>query len=160
MIRHAKSSWGDLSLSDVERPLNQRGKDDAPFMAQILSERYPSIDLLVSSHAKRARHTAKFFAKAYFKKKSDIVINPNLYHCDEDEIQEIIQKLPSNVNRVALFGHNPGWTFFVNEISAVSIDNIPTCGIAFIQSQAEQWNRFDITTSVLKEFYYPKQFNR
>ena len=39
LIRHAKSSWGDASISDFDRPLNERGKHDGPLMAQELSTR-------------------------------------------------------------------------------------------------------------------------
>ena len=57
IIRHAKSSWGDFSLPDFERPLNERGKKDAPEMAKRLLDKKINIDAFVSSPAKRAKST-------------------------------------------------------------------------------------------------------
>ena len=64
MLRHAKSSWKDGSLSDHDRPLNERGKRDAPRMGQILKEQALVPELIISSTAKRARKTAAKMAEA------------------------------------------------------------------------------------------------
>lgn len=69
LIRHAKSSWDDPSVNDFERSLNERGKKDAPVMAQRLSDKNIRIDSFISSPAKRASRTAKIFAEIFNKKK-------------------------------------------------------------------------------------------
>jgi len=74
LIRHAKSSWDDPALSDYERPLNERGKKDAPAMAERLYERGIKIDAFITSPARRARKTAEVFAKRYKKEKDDLVL--------------------------------------------------------------------------------------
>ena len=63
LIRHAKSSWKDITLDDFDRPLNKRGKTDAPFMAQKLKDKNIYPDIIISSPAKRAKSTAKAFKK-------------------------------------------------------------------------------------------------
>ncbi|MBP8245140.1 MAG: histidine phosphatase family protein, partial [Chitinophagaceae bacterium] len=73
LVRHAKSDWGNPGLDDIDRPLNERGKKDAPAMASRLLDKGVKIDLIVSSPAKRAAKTARFFAEAYDIKKQDIV---------------------------------------------------------------------------------------
>ena len=72
LVRHAKSDWGNPGLDDFDRPLNERGKKDAPVMAQRLRDKKVKIDAFIASPAKRAAKTAKFFAEAYNKKKDDI----------------------------------------------------------------------------------------
>ena len=65
LIRHAKSSWDNLQLSDFERPLNDRGKNDAPLMAKRVKERKIKIERFISSPAKRAKKTAAIFMDEY-----------------------------------------------------------------------------------------------
>ncbi len=93
LIRHAKSSWGDPALSDFERPLNDRGKKDAPEIAKRLTEKKIKIDKFVSSPAKRAKQTCKHFAKEFDLKKKDIVLEPKLYEAGEENFYEVIESL-------------------------------------------------------------------
>ena len=73
LIRHAKSSW-DLDVDDFDRPLNHRGQNDAPKMAQRLKKKEIKIDCFISSPAKRAITTAAHFAAVYDKKLKDIIM--------------------------------------------------------------------------------------
>ena len=127
LIRHAKSSWDRPSLSDRDRPLNTRGKRDAPFMSGMLADLFPSMDLIISSPAKRALTTAKYFASTYQIPKKEIKIVDNLYHGDPSDITQAIQSTDEKYYRIAIFGHNPGWTYFANLVPNVRIDNIPAC---------------------------------
>src|SRR5574338_873525 len=92
LIRHAKSSWDDVSLSDFDRPLNDRGKRDAPIMAERLSEKNIEIDTFVSSPAKRAARTAKIFAEEFKMKKDDIVFKTELYMASADVFLRSLKK--------------------------------------------------------------------
>ena len=93
LIRHAKSSWNDASLSDFDRPLNERGKKDAPIMANRLFDNKVKIDVFVSSPAKRAARTARIFAKEYKMGKEDILFMTELYGAGEIEFFQVIEKL-------------------------------------------------------------------
>src|SRR6185436_5308799 len=84
LVRHAKSSWDDLGLSDFDRPLNDRGKKDAPVMAERLANKKIKIDAFISSPAKRAARTARIFAKEFDKKKDDIIYKTELYLASEN----------------------------------------------------------------------------
>ncbi len=79
LVRHAKSSWNDLTLSDFDRPLNDRGKDDAPQMAKRIKDKKIKIDLFISSPAKRAKKTANIFMEIFDenKKKYLLLVNQN-----------------------------------------------------------------------------------
>lgn len=157
-IRHAKSSWADSSLRDVDRPLNKRGFRDAPFMGRLLKNRGVVPDLLVSSPAKRAYTTAQLFANELGYKKEEIHLDAGIYEAYPQEIMQIIYKLPNSASKALLFGHNPTWTSLANHFGDDYIDNVPTCGIFKVEAQVESWEAFDKDTAKLTEFHYPKQY--
>ena len=115
LIRHAKSSWDDAGLTDYERPLNERGKKDAPAMAEKLYERGIKIDAFVTSPARRARKTAEQFAKRYKKEKEDLLLKTELYMASDEAFNSVIEKLNDDIDCVAIFSHNPGITDFVKK---------------------------------------------
>lgn len=144
-----------MSLSDFDRPLNKRGKRDAPVMAQWLLEEIKQLDRIISSPANRAKSTALEFANLF---EVDIDYHKALYHAGEDEIFNAIYSAKDDYQSLALFGHNPGFTFFANEFTGTDyIDNVPTCGIVAIESSANSWSDFSSTNSRLKFFMYPKK---
>src|SRR5688572_27194068 len=92
LVRHAKSSWDDFSVKDFDRPLNDRGKRDAPDMAKRVRDKDIEIDAFISSPAKRARKTAEAFAKEYKDKKDDIIFFKELYLASPSAFFEVISK--------------------------------------------------------------------
>src|SRR3954451_2458802 len=134
VVRHAKSSWDIGTLNDFERPLNERGKKDAPLMAKRLMDKNIPIDAFVSSPAKRAKKTAELFSETFGKKEDSILYISMLYHATAEVFYEVVEQLDDNFNTVALFSHNPGITEFVNSLTdGPPIDNVPTCGVYGIQ---------------------------
>ncbi len=156
-IRHAKSSWDHFGISDKDRPLNDRGEQDAPRMAQLLKEKGVQPDQLVSSPAKRAFTTATYFAKAFDIPVSDIIIKEQIYEANVRDIMEVVREMSDDWEVVFLFGHNPTFTDVVNQFAQHSISNVPTCGICKVESQIAHWEAFDRHKGQLKGFYYPKQ---
>jgi phosphohistidine phosphatase len=156
LIRHAKSSWNDAALNDFDRPLNDRGKRDAPMMAERLSEKKIDIDALVSSPAKRAARTAKTFAEEFKIKKDDIIFKTELYMASADIFFEVIKKMDDHLNCVGIFSHNPGLTDFANELTEVRVDNIPTCGIFAVKADIKHWADFKEAKKKFWFFDYPK----
>lgn len=156
LIRHAKSSWDDPGLSDFDRPLNERGKKDAPMMADRLHERGIKLDAFISSPAKRAKRTAEQFAKRYKKEDKDIILKTELYMAIENTFYEVIEKLDDNDDCIALFSHNPGLTDFANSLTEVRTDNIPTCGIFAVSIDTKKWNKIREAKKNLLFFDYPK----
>src|SRR6185295_19500675 len=122
LVRHAKSSWDDPSLTDFERPLNKRDKKDAPEMAKKLNSKKINIDAFVSSTAKRARQTCKYFAKEFDLKKKNVVREPKLYEAGEESFYEVIEGFKNKWDSVGVFSHNPGITSFVNSLTENRID--------------------------------------
>ncbi|HKY59773.1 MAG TPA: histidine phosphatase family protein [Gemmatimonadota bacterium] len=139
LIRHAKSSWKDASLADRDRPLNKRGKRDAPEMGRRLAARGDAPDLIVSSPAVRALATARIIAEAVGYPVDRIREDERIYMAGPAELLEAIRDLEDDLQQVFLFGHNPGLTELVNELSEPVIDNVPTCGIVELRVTVDRW---------------------
>jgi phosphohistidine phosphatase len=156
LIRHAKSDWADSSLNDFDRPLNERGKRDAPLMAQHLLDKKINIDLFVSSPAKRARKTAEIFVKEFGREKETIFFHESLYLASAPVFFDMISKTNDSVNSIAVFSHNPGITDFANLLTHARIDDIPTCGIFAVKIKADSWKEFEEAEKEFWFFDYPK----
>jgi len=139
LVRHAKSSWDDPTISDHERPLNERGYRNAPEMGRRLSDRGVSPDALISSTALRACTTAEIMAGSINFPKDQIVFDRTLYHASATELQEYIGGLDDSHFSVMLFGHNPGMTSLVSHLYGLALDNLPTCGVVYLKFSAESW---------------------
>lgn len=158
LVRHAKSSWGNPGLRDFDRPLNERGFQDAPKMAQLLASQGVQPDLLVTSPAKRAITTAKFFAEILGVAEEALIKEPNIYEAHPNEVLRIISNLPEDAKTVLIFGHNPTFTEVANVfIENDFIENVPTCGVVKISSDAPTWNSMYEGNAKVVACYFPKE---
>jgi phosphohistidine phosphatase len=155
LVRHAKSFWGDQSTPDFDRPLNKRGKKDAPFMGSILNEKIIKPDLIIASPAKRAKKTAIAIADTISYPEKKIIYSEELYEASINTILKILQKLDERHNTIMIFGHNPGFTLLNNHISNHYIDNIPTCGIVALRLN-KNWSELNKNTCEFLFFECPK----
>ncbi|MEP7163060.1 MAG: histidine phosphatase family protein [Ferruginibacter sp.] len=161
IIRHAKSSWGDFTLPDFERPLNERGKTDAPIMAKRLLAKKIKIDAFVSSPAKRAKKTCKLFCNEYGVKEDKIIFIEKLYLAHAAMFFEVVKEFDNKYDHVAIFAHNPGITDFANRLCKdVHIDEMPTCSVFAVNANIENWNMFKEGEYEFLFFDYPKQVLR
>ncbi len=156
LVRHAKSDWGNPGLDDFDRPLNERGKKDAPVMAQRLRDKKIKIDIIIASPAKRAARTAKYFAEAFKHKKEDIVFKEKLYLAEPAAFYSVIAASNDKFESIAIFSHNFGITDFANMLTEVRIDNIPTCGVFAIKATCTKWADFKEAKKEFLFFDYPK----
>lgn len=158
LIRHAKSSWSDPDLSDIDRPLNKRGKRDAPFMGKRLKKAHrANPDIILSSPAKRALRTAKILAREIDYPKGKIEIKDSLYGSGVQAMLNIIHYLDDSLDEVMLFGHNPDITSLANYLSDQQVDNIPTCGIFRVDFDVQSWKDVKKGAGIFKFFDYPKK---
>ncbi|MBX9784185.1 MAG: histidine phosphatase family protein [Chitinophagaceae bacterium] len=156
LIRHAKSSWADAGMDDFDRPLNERGKTDAPAMAQRLVKRNIIIDAFISSTAKRARKTCLYFMEAYQRNKEDMIAMQQLYLAPPEIFYECIAELDNEFSNIALFGHNNGITEFANSLTDARIENMPTCSIFAVKANCKSWKEFKNAKKEFWFFDYPK----
>jgi phosphohistidine phosphatase len=157
LIRHAKSSWDNPALRDFQRPLNQRGQNDAPRMARMLAAEGVRPDLIVTSPARRALTTAQFFAAEMQVPDADFVQNEDIYEASEQQIFRIVSALPDAARVVLLFGHNPTFTDVANCFTEDYIPNVPTCGVVRIESTADSWRSFYEGNSKVTACFFPKE---
>jgi len=156
VVRHAKSSWADMTLSDKERPLNQRGHRDAPIMARWCLQQGHVPDVLISSTAVRAATTADYFATGLGLDTAKITSYDDLYHAPAHLYIETCYGLSDEVDSVMMFGHNPGITYLANEVASKYIDNVPTCGVLVIDYHGDNWQDLDVSKCNLRTLYTPK----
>lgn len=155
--RHAKSDWGDFRLADIDRPLNSRGKKDAPYIAEKLHEKVGHIDLCVTSSAKRARATAKRYKKVFSFEAT--LKEPKIYEATVADLMEVVNELPDQYNSAILFGHNPGYTYLFNYFADHALDNLPTAGVFSVHSVAKSWAELDKANSEIGFLIYPKMYS-
>lgn len=157
IVRHAKSSWDFPDLDDYDRPLNRRGKRNAPEMGQRLAARDVLPDTLISSPAKRAAATARRIAEQISFPVNMIKHEPLFYHGSINSMVGVIKSVIDEVETLMIFGHNPGLTDLTNQLSGSDIYNIPTCGIAEIDFDISSWSFLENQKGNLVSFDFPKK---
>ena len=157
LIRHAKSSWDDPALSDFDRPLNKRGMKNAPLMGKIISKRGLVFDRIVASPALRAITTAHLIAGKQGFPEQDIQQRDELYDASVDELLDCVHSLDNQYASIALVAHNPGLTSLCNYLSGESIANLPTCAVAVIEFDLDDWRAVYQDTGRLVLYEYPRK---
>lgn len=155
LIRHAKSNW-DMPLNDIDRPLDQRGLQDAHLVSSNIQKYIPKKYIIWSSSAKRASDTAVIFAQNILYPIENIVYKEDLYTFDEKQLEQIIKSCANTFESVILFGHNAAITNFVNKFGDIFIDNVPTSGFVSLQFDTDSWGK--INNGKTKKIIIPKDF--
>jgi len=156
VVRHAKSSWADLTMTDKDRPLNKRGQRDAPIMASYCALHGYKPDRMITSTAVRASTTASHFAEVLEIDPVHYMAYDSLYHAPAQTYIETCYQLGDEVSSVMLFGHNPGITYLANEVATDFIDNVPTCGVLVIDYSGDSWQSIDVNQCSLRTMITPK----
>lgn len=156
ILRHAKSSWKHVDLPDHERPLNKRGKQDAPRMGQLLVEQDLVPDFIITSAAKRARKTAKKVAKACGYA-GQIEETWDFYHAPAEDYITVLSRLPEDHQRVMLVGHNPDLEDFLEMLTGQP-EVMPTATLAQVALPIQQWGDLSPKTKgTLVNIWRPKE---
>lgn len=159
IVRHAKSDWGNEFLKDIDRPLNERGYNDAYFSSQWYSSNKEHPDLIVSSPATRALSTALIFSRDMNMEPDKIRLADNIYESPAPVLLKVIQGLERSAGRVMLFGHNPGFTDLSNQLSTdMYFENVPTCGIVSFSFDVKKWQDAEPGGAKLNYYQFPKDF--
>ncbi len=138
LMRHGKSSW-EYDVTDRERPLNQRGKNDAKLVANHFMKQNVVPTIIFSSPAKRALNTCKIFIKAFNLSETSIRVEENLYDFGGESVVNFIKNLPDSCSDIMIFGHNHAFTSITNIFGSIFIDNLPTSGLVKINFEVESW---------------------
>lgn len=161
LVRHAKSSWTDPSLSDQERPLNKRGRRDAPLMGQRLADQQVRADAIWTSPALRAIETGRLLAKALQVPRKEIQQHERLYTSATEDLFLEIRSCPDAVKSLMVVGHNPVISEFAGILIGDGRDGvvelIPTCGIVAMEFALSSWQQIREKEGRLLFFDYPKK---
>ena len=157
LVRHAKSSWKDRTLTDRERPLNKRGKNDAPVMGKRIADAGIRPSLIVSSPAVRAWTTAKVVAQALGYPLEFLQREDGLYLASLDSWLDVVAAQDEGFNSLMLFGHNPGLTDFANYLSPSLTHNVPTAGVVCVNIDTDDWLLYERPRTQLVLYDYPKK---
>ena len=155
LVRHAKSSWNDPALADKDRPLTDRGRQDARRMGKRLAKRDVKPDAIFSSPARRALTTARIVAKKLDCKVKDIRVDDRLYAVEADDLLHFIRGLGDKPKSVMLIGHNPELTELAHRLSN-EIAYMPTCAIAVFRIDAKSWSRAGKDKPAGAKLYLPR----
>lgn len=139
LMRHAKSSWEDFNLSDHDRPILPIGEKRTKKMADYMLKNKIQPEKFISSTANRAMQTAGIIADTLGYEKSKIEQLKKLYHAYPSDIYDEIFAVDNKINSLIVFGHNPGFTDFVNQFLKPEIDNLPTSGLVSIVFKTKRW---------------------
>ena len=137
ILRHAKSSWAQSGLADIDRPLNKRGKRDAPRVGSLLREKDLVPDLILSSPAVRAQKTAKAVAETSGYQ-GEIETTDDFYPGDPEAYIEALQALPEDIQRVMVVGHNPGLEELLETLTGEAAA-LPTAALAEVNLPIHSW---------------------
>jgi len=156
IIRHGKSTWDYSSVHDIDRPLKEIGISNTILTAQRIKGNNVFPDIMVSSPANRALHTALITARELLFPVEKIIIDSRFYCKSEDEILQVIQATDNSFSCMFLFGHNPTFTRIPNYFLKQKVDNLPTSGAIIIEFTTSHWS--DITNCHIKKeiCYFPK----
>lgn len=164
LLRHAKSSWGDPSLADHDRPLNARGRQAAPLMGAYLREGGHQPDFVLCSTATRTRETLAAVLE-------EMDIQPaidwdgDIYLAAPDQLLDLLRSVPDTVESVLMVGHNPGTAILADVLCAdgesPALDlmrtKFPTAALAIIELEVDRWEETQRDCGRLLSFTRPRE---
>lgn len=156
LVRHSKSSW-DAPLRDYDRPLTNKGIQDAHLVSSNISDQIPKTFIVWSSAAKRASETAMIFAQNISFPVESIIFKEDLYTFDEKKLEKIIKSCSDDFDHLIVFGHNEAITNFVNQFGNTFIDNVSTSGFVNIIFDQNSWKY--IENGVTERVIFPRDLN-
>jgi phosphohistidine phosphatase len=137
VLRHAKSDWNTDAPDDHSRPLNNRGKKDAPRVARRIAELGWTPEHVVSSDSRRTRETFERMNDE-FSSHPQVVFLASLYHAGPRELSFALAEVPDPVTCAMAIGHNPGWEEVVYWLCGEST-RMTTGNAALLTVEAKSW---------------------
>lgn len=153
LVRHGKSSW-TYNVHDKDRPLKERGINDAHKVAQKLKSQKVKIDAIYSSPANRALHTCMIFMRQLNLPFSKLTVKDALYDFSGEGVFYFVDNLPKDKDTIMIFGHNYAFTNVVNTWGDKYIENVPTSGLVHISFKDSSWDTLSKGTT--EQTLFPK----
>ncbi|RZK48465.1 MAG: hypothetical protein EOO99_10030 [Pedobacter sp.] len=155
LVRHAKADWSMREFNDLNRTLNASGYQE--ILDITARERVTSLrpQLIISSHAVRALSTAQAFLNTWQDQDPnpshllELKIEPAIYEASLQQLWQVIHALPTEVDKIALIGHNPGFTYLAVDLANLRMMELPTCGLLVLEFEASDWKSIQPKTGKL-----------
>jgi len=138
VLRHAKSDWDSDATNDHERPLNKRGRHDAPRVGRRLAKLGWQPELVLSSDATRARETWLRMSDT-FDETTDVRYLPSLYLAGYEAVCAALEDVPATIATLMVVGHNPGWEVMVGQLIGEAVE-LTTANAALLAMEAASWS--------------------
>jgi phosphohistidine phosphatase len=152
LLRHAKSSWKDASLSDFERPLKRRGREAAQLVGERLAQEKLKNPVLICSPAVRTRETAELVLKSS-KLRVEERWDERIYEASLRDLRQVVTEIPDDKKVVILIGHNPGFEELLAFLTGES-RRMPTAALAKIEFEVS-WKDIEARSGKLDWFTTP-----
>lgn len=152
IVRHAKSSWNYQSVKDHDRPLKERGINDAHLISKYLAKTISRPDVFISSSANRALQTGIIFCENFGYPMANLKISKQLYSFSDGYLTKTVKALDDGFDSAIIFSHDHGINTFVNKFGSKPIAHVPTCGVIGIQFEDKHWKDIKKGTTTLVEF--------
>ncbi|MCB9261827.1 MAG: histidine phosphatase family protein [Flavobacteriales bacterium] len=156
ILRHCKSDWS-YGLPDHDRPLNERGKNDIPQIANRLNELNFATQRCFYSTANRAKTTA-IGVCGLLHNKTELEACKALYTFSDHDFVDFVSCIDNQLDNVLIVAHNPGLTDLINYLTNTRLDNLPTGGFAQLKLEINSWKNIDYQCGTLGLFEFPKKF--
>ena len=156
IVRHAKSSWEYEGIKDIDRPLKQRGINDAYLISSVLNKKIATPDVFISSCANRALHTAMIFSYSFNYPLSNLKLSKSLYNFSDGYLIKTVKALDDSFDSAIIFSHDHGISDFVNKFGSIQVDHVPTCGVIGIKFETSHWKNIKNGKTIITEF--PKHY--
>ncbi|MFY8166321.1 MAG: SixA phosphatase family protein [Sediminibacterium sp.] len=154
LMRHAKAEKDSVKASDFERDLEERGKKDALFMAQLLGKTKFIPAQIVASPANRTKQTASIVSKEL--KVKNLELDSNIYEADISDLMHVLREFDDQFKQILLVGHNPSITGIVGYLTQSFVEHIPTSGIVVVELPALTWKQIQNRTGKVLWHQSPK----
>lgn len=164
LLRHAKSSWDDPSLADIQRPLAKRGRKAMAAMRAAIFERGFMPEVALVSTAQRTRET--FDALLPWPKPPRVEYLEALYHASPETMLPLLRGFDPGVASVMLVGHNPGLMDLAIRLAGADggvlarrvAEKFPTGALAVFDLPGA-WSELGETPAQLTQFLLPRELD-
>jgi len=157
LVRHAKSSWKDPGLEDLDRPLNKRGRRDAPASARRFASACPAPDRILVSPSRRTRDTVREFVRALGVDEAALVEDARIYEASHARLLSVLREQPEAMNDVMLVGHSPGVADLGHALCGTPEGKFPTCAVLRMRLPDKPWSELAEGDGESEFFDTPKQ---
>ena len=156
LMRHAKAELALPEMSDLNRPLLEKGKKRTKHIIDYLLKKNVEVDLIITSHAVRSSETAHIMAHSLNVADSRIWEDKSVYTADTEKLYDLFYDLPAGVDKLMIIGHNPTITNFANLHLSEKTDAIPTSGIVCLEFDTDDWTQLDSCRGNMEFMIFPK----